>query len=469
MSAPFEPKMDRPRRFLVRGEGERAFTLVELTIALLAGLIVAMGIVSLSREATNTFHEEARGSAAEAALRTAMDRLRADVQRAGYMSTGNILWDPNLTHAPVPPGTAPGLPTVLGMTGVAAIQSLGSILLTKGGSGGTVTPLSAKQTPALAPDKIQITGNMTVADQFDVAMIEQGKPKCRHFYLSPTAPALYRLLMASDGGSPAELTNVFVPSAGGAQFIVRLVDTSGHAQFLATCADDPAGIDANGPYVATDEGSTPLIDANAAGTLAGPKGYCAGKCWINPVQIVQWELVAANATSAPNEPNPDTQMLGRQSTGTVTDPNKYDLLRSYVDASGNVVADTREVVAEYAVDLSFAFSVDQGTAGAPAISIFGLDDPVNNGAWAPAVSKTQPTPGPQRIRSVQVRLATRTAQADRTVDITPLPANYGAQTFIYRYCMTETCNTYSPGTPQWARVRTLTTEVSLPNQSRNFY
>jgi len=70
---------------------------------------------------------------------------------------------------------------------------------------------------------------------------------------------------------------------------------------------------------------------------------------------------------------------------------------------------------------------------------------------------------------VQVRLATRTAQADRTVNVLPLPGNYSGQAFMYRYCMTANCNTYSPGKPQWARVRTLTTEVSLPNQSRNFY
>jgi type II secretory pathway pseudopilin PulG len=448
-----------------RGDGERAFTLVELTVALLAGLIVAMGIVSLSREATNTFHEEARSSAAEAALRTAMDRLRADVQRAGYMSTGNILWDPNLVHVPVPPGTAPGLPTVTAMKGVAGIKSLGSILLTKGGSGGPVTPLSGNQIPPLAPDRIQISGNMTVADQFDVAMISpQPNGNCRRIYLTPTAPALFRLLVASGGASAVELNNVFVPSAGGAQFIVRLVDNTGHSQFLATCSTGPGGIDGTGPYVDTDESKTPLIDANAAGTLAGPKGYCAGKCWINPVHIVQWELVAATA-----EPDPDTKMLGRQSTVTGTDPNKYDLLRSYVDANGTVVADTREVVAEYAVDLSFAFSVDQGTPTLPVISLFGFDDGPSNVPWAQVITQTQSSPGPQRIRSVQVRLATRTAQADRTVNITPVPKNYLSQTFIYRYCMTANCTTYSPGTPQWARVRTLTTEVSLPNQSRNFW
>ena len=36
------------------------FTLVELTVSLVAGLIVALGIVGLSRSATKTFNEEIR-------------------------------------------------------------------------------------------------------------------------------------------------------------------------------------------------------------------------------------------------------------------------------------------------------------------------------------------------------------------------------------------------------------------------
>lgn len=44
------------------------FSIIELSVALTAGLIVTLGIVALSREATRTFHEEVRASAAEATL-----------------------------------------------------------------------------------------------------------------------------------------------------------------------------------------------------------------------------------------------------------------------------------------------------------------------------------------------------------------------------------------------------------------
>jgi hypothetical protein len=382
------------------------------------------------------------------------------------MSTGNVLADPNLAHAPGATNIAAVNAAITGIAG------LGSIYLEPGGSvtrNGNIKALSSHQSPALTPDFIRISGNMTVADQFDVAMINQtnNPDGCRRIFLTPSAPALYRLLMASDGGSSVELNNVFRPSATAAtptQFIVRLVDNTGHSQFLATCpsANGPAGIVNNQPYVDIDQANTPVITSSQTGTIAGPNGYCAGKCWINPVQIVQWEII-----DAASEPAQDS-WLARQSL-SATDANKFDLMRSYVDARGIIVPGTQEVVAEYAVDLAFAFSVDTGTPAAPAISTFAFDDATHNAPYAKSVASVAANQGPQRIRVVRARLATRASQADRTVLVSPPATNYSVQNFLYRYCMVPGgCGTYD-GTLKWARVRTLTTEVSLPNQSRNFY
>jgi hypothetical protein len=82
------------------------------------------------------------------------------------------------------------------------------------------------------------------------------------------------------------------------------------------------------------------------------------------------------------------------------------------------------------------------------------------------VAAYAPNIGPERIRSVRVRLVTRAALADRNANIPVAPANFGAQPYLYRYCMGGPC--VSPG-GQWARARTVTTEVALPNQQRNFY
>jgi type II secretory pathway pseudopilin PulG len=437
------------------------FTLVELTVALLAGLIVAMGIVSISREATSTFHEEARSSAAEAALRTAVDRLRADLQRAGYMSTGSIALAPRIAF---PLGGAR-----VAVNAPVGIRNLTSISLGPGGSLANGLALSAQQPIALTPDLIQITGNMTSADEFDVASVNPAGPAgCTRISLVPTSPAMVRVLGTVAPLNTAELRNAFFPSllsTNTYQFIVRLVDTNQCAQYLATCKTSAqvAGLDAgNIPYVDIDP-NTAVVTANAAGTSCGISGF-GERSTVNPVMTVQWEITAQAGAIDP-EPAQYAGLGGAAAAAT-----KYDLMRSYVDANGVIVPDTSEIVAEYAVDLSFAFSVDTGTALNPNILTFPFDTPASNNLWGQPKIPPVPNQGPQRIRSIRARLVTRTAVPDRSVNILVAPTNYGTQEFAYRYCvLANGCAANSAGALQWARTRTITTEVALPNQAGNFY
>ncbi|MGD0674163.1 MAG: hypothetical protein ABSC94_02015 [Polyangiaceae bacterium] len=434
--------------------------MVELTVALLAGLIVAMGIVALSREATNTFHEEARVSVAEASLRAAMDRLRGDLQRAGYMSTGNIATDPNLATLPGQTNTHGISPTLVGIVG------LQSILLVPGESN-NVLPLSAQN--GLAPDQIEISGNFTTADSYDVAMVMPAGSSgtCQKIYMSATSPAMVRLLSAGNG----ELQVAFQPD-NASQFIVRLVDDSGRSQFLVTCAGPgAAGIDpANQlPYINVDTSSsaTPLRTAAATGTVGGLSGYAAGRAWVNPVQTVHWAI-----TTTSNEPLQYQNALLTQTGDGGVDPTKYDLVRSYYDALHQPVVATTEVIAEYAADLKFAFSVAavpptpvSAQATAPTITTYAFGDP-QNAVVASAVAPNG-TAIPQRIRSIRARIVTRTGQADRTAFIGVQPAS--TESYLYRYCVVAGGCAAGSTTAQWAQARTLTTEVSLPNQAKSFY
>ena len=458
------------------------FTLIELTVSLVAGLIVALGIMTLSKEATRTFNEEARGSAAEATLRTAVDRLRADLQRAGYMSTGNIMLDPSIARSPSDVSNVVHIDKSM-----KGILRLAAINLTPGGSLAQNTlPLSGVQTPALAPDLFEIGGNMTVAEEFPVAAIQLpstgiagpgGQPPCTVINLSTASPAMYRIAPTgfSTAASSEELRMAFqpVPPGMSTQFIVRLVDNSGHTQYLATCPTPPvAGFTGSQPFVSVDTAHTPIAFADQTGTQGGVTGYCGG-CTVNPVQIVRWEI---NTTTNELATTPQYAVaLGQPGLAYgqgLVDTAKYDLVRTFVDATGAVVPETSEVVAEYAVDLKLAFSVDNSTLGDayPNIVTYAFDDPAGN-VWAQDVSTVSPplsNNGPQRIRSARVRVVTRTAQADRTVNV-PV-TNYGAQTFLYRYCVNSTpsCAT-SDGTLRWARSRTVTTEVALSNLSTDFF
>jgi hypothetical protein len=441
--------------------------MVELTVALLAGLIVGMGIVALSRDATNTFHDEARASVAEASLRAAMDRLRSDLQRAGYMSTPNFLNDPMIATLP---GTTPGTSFNGPLPGITQLQSI------------YITPATA---PALSTvngvdsDVVEISGNLTVADQFDVAYIGAQTGTCQKIYLSPTTPAMYRLV--GDGGAMADLVAAFQP-APNKQFVIRLVDDTGHSQFLVTCAAGAAGLDpaVNLPYVAFDAATSPLQTAQNTGTMASLTGPAAGRAWVNPVATVRWEIM----TTADEQTNHIPQAvngLPTQNPSGAADVTKYDLVRTLLDINRTAISDTAEVVAEYVVDLKLAVSVVGSMVQAPNQQASAVDmtsyafSATENRAIAGLIKAPGGGGGvPQRIRSVRARLVTRAGQADRTAIISPPPlagstSSGGTDGYLYRYCVLPGGCTSNGTTYQYARARTLTTEVALPNQARFFY
>ena len=468
------------------------FTLVELTVSLVAGLIVALGIVGLSRSATKTFNEEIRSSSAESALRTAVDRLRSDLQRAAFMSTGNVQSD-NMINRPVT--STNNLPSV--PPGFKGLRGLSAIQVGYQGSFTTNTiPLSAKQNPPVAPDWIQIGGNMTSAEQFDVAMILPPNGNCQQIMLSPVSAAIYRVVTAgiSTATGSQQLSNIFAPMATGGtnnQFMVRLLDNQGCTQYLATCPAmaNPAGITNGQPFVWIDSVNTPILTAQSGvQTTCTLSGYAAGTAWVNPVQITRWEIMSTTdeQTQAPQYVNGMGSILqGNNGLGNANiDPLKYDLVRTFVDAAtGLSIPATAEVVAEYAVDLNFAFTVDNNNYGVgpnPNLVSYSFDDGgLSAQNWAMDVSKLNLPPasppslvGPQRIRSVRARLVTRSSIADRTTYVPPVMGQLSAtQAFMYRYCLNPAgCALTGPqNVEQWARTRTATVEAALFNNANWTY
>jgi prepilin-type N-terminal cleavage/methylation domain-containing protein len=449
----------RGARARARRRAQRGFTLIELTIALLAGLIVALAIMGLSRDSTRTFHEEMRASSAEANLRTAVDRLRSDLSRAAYMSTGDIQNDPMIARAPGA-GVVPGF---AGLSQLSAIQLFPATSAVNG--------LTLSGRNGVDPVALQIGGNMTSTDQFAGSLQPAVAGGCEQIFLNPQTPAMFRVL---NSASPAsELNNLFqpVPNGVNAQFMVRVFDKSGHSQFLVTCPGVPTGLLGGAPnwqpFVLVAP-ATPVLTAKDTNGVSSLTGFSSGDLWVNPVQIVRWEIMAAANEPAQYTSSP---LGGQPLAPTLIDPTKYDLVRSYVDAvSGLAIPQTTEIIAEYAVDFDVAFSVDNGVGTlAPNLVTFPFDDP-QNALSAPKAPLANPAAitGPARIRSVRARLVTRTAQADRTLNVA-VPGNAG--TFMYRYCILPGgCDPVNAtGVLQYARARTLTIEVALSNQSRSYF
>jgi hypothetical protein len=319
---------------------------------------------------------------------------------------------------------------------------------------------------------IDIGGNMTSVEQFEVqAVLPVGGASCQTIQLSQSSAAYARVVAAgasstgpSAAGTQAVLTSMFQPDSA-SQFIVRLMDDTGHAQYLATCPTNPVGMNGNQAYVSVDA-RTPVLTAANTGNVGGVSGFGSGRAWVNPVQVVRWELVAA---SSGIEPAGFSAMAGESFGGNDAgiDPYKYDLIRSFVGMDNNRISATVDVVAEYAVDLDFAFSVETGTVALPSILTYAFGDA--NNAVAAGATYPYPQPGavPERLRAVRVRLAARVAQPDRSRSVS-LAA---AAPYIYRYCVSATaCAAVGdPNLPLWARARTITTEVSLPNLATDFF
>jgi hypothetical protein len=418
-------------------------------VSLIAGLLVVMAVVGLSTQATNIFHEESRTAAAEMSLRTAIARLQADFQRAGFMGTGNIQTDPYIAHAPGSPNMA--------KTGTYnALYRLAGIHLYYQGSLAT-TPLSTGS--GLAPDMVELAGNYTTTDAYVVGYTQAGASVCggTRLWLATDSPAMWRIL--SQTNPNAALEAAFQPVSGSA-FLARIADNTGHYQYLPMCIGAAAGVTGSGmaatAWVDLDTSTISLLTAATTKTNGGSSGLGIGSLIVNPIQTVRWALRPINTTLTGDAPYAElVSTLG----------DKYELFRTYVDATGTVTQQP-ELVAEYAVDLKLAFSADLGLSSnlARSLTVYGFSD-VGNQTLADDVT-VDLLATPQRIRSVHFRLSTRSSVSDRSETYSVPAANAQQGLYPTRYCVLTACTAGQVG---WARVRSVTTEVATPNLAKFFY
>ncbi len=431
------------------------FTLIELMVSLIAGLFVAMAVVALSTQATNTFHEEARTAASEMTLRTAVERLRADLQRAAFMGTGNIQADPYIAHAPGSANMAKSGP-------YPGLYRLSSMLLTSQGSA-AAAPLSVAA--GLSPDTIDLSGNFTSTDDYVVRYAETGTSSCggTRLWLTIDSPAMWRILAQSNADSSLEAA--FQPVSG-VQFAARITDDTGHYQYLPTCTGKAAGVTpvsgggiASTAYVDLDTSVLPFLTSSATKTNGGASGLGVGRLRVNPIQTVRWDIRPIDTSKAGDAPY--AQLV----TGDGGTTDKYELFRTYLDVTG-ALTQAPELVAEYAVDLKFAFSADKSavTDNPRVLTVYGFSD-ANNAALASDVTVNL-LAQPQRIRSVHFRLTTRSAIADRADTYSVPQANIQQGAYPTRYCVLSSCTSGQVG---WARLRSVTSEVSTPNLAKFFY
>ena len=86
---------------LARRRGHRrGFTLVELMVAVTGGLFVSLAVFAISRQTGRFYTRETRVTDATLASMVGFERIKADLGRAGFLSSPNITVDPNLCGSP---------------------------------------------------------------------------------------------------------------------------------------------------------------------------------------------------------------------------------------------------------------------------------------------------------------------------------------------------------------------------------
>ncbi len=436
------------------GRASRGFTLIELMVSLVAGLIVGMAVVALAKTVTNQFYEEVRASAAESSIRMAGDRLRADLSRAGLMSSGNLRRDPRAVKVdPADPARGhPGLQQLVGVRiepGGSAAQATGILF----DPAFPVPPTSpAGLSPALVPDAFSVWGNMTTGDEYFGSVDGPGGcgANSLRIRLNQDDPSLLRITRQPDGAlnpqASAALFRIFVPVVG-SRFLVRVTDTKGFYHYAPVCG---AAVDTAGTAtvdIASPDSNPALLTSSNTGGVGGVDGL--ETISISPLQGVRWYIA--------RRPNASLENAANSALSTA----KYDLFRAWIDVDGRCLINTAELVSEFAIDLKLGFTVDDPSvaeanpAKTRVIPMNAIDS--DKMPWMstamPAPNMGRGTVGPHRIRSVRFRLSTRTALPDRQETLTSPPG------YLYRY----------PVGTGFARVRTVTGEVALVNQARMNY
>lgn len=431
-----------------RRRAARGFTLVELMISLVMGLVVAMAAVGLAKSATTSFHEQARSSVTEMAVRMASERLRQDLSRIGYMSTGNIQQDPNVARRMGVPDTA-----VSRYTDIATLRSV-SIH-----PGASATQPAVAVANGLAPDSIDIVGNLTTDDQYSGTIYTGG---CGQIVrLDPMADAAVFALSGGDVGNAssrfeAAAKAAFLPEAG-KDFLAQVTDAMGCKHYVPVCSVTLTpgstgtssylliGIDAGKPMADTGSGTLRGVLYSNSNDTIGLAGNCGssemGQVTIAPLSRVRWSLRQNSLTEL--NPSLDDEPAG----------NKFNIVRQRYDWTGLDPSGPPEIIAEFGVDLKFGFTYAM-PGGTQNIGVADLDSPpALFSSITEAATFAAGARGPQHLRSIRYRVAVRTSVADRDANLVVAPAPY-----ISRYCADTACKKFS-------RVRTIVSEVALMNQA----
>jgi type II secretory pathway pseudopilin PulG len=399
---------------------ERGFTLVELMVAVTGGLFMSLIVFALARDGSRFYQRESRVADATLAAIAGFERVRGDLSRAGFMSSPNVRHDPTLCQDR---GTFQGL-----------LASLATIRVER------PTATGDAQLNSLTPDRLVLAGNYTTFDQYPMLGLEDlGGDEFAvdlQVRLGPLARAGYAGM--SETAQAEYLQNAFPVGR-----VLRIVTGAGRTQYARI-----SGV---------TQGASPKVEVDTK--LGDLTLRSAGDCGLK-------EIETSGAVNVVNFVQYDVRRLEGDATfgALYEDKNPYDvtrteLVRSELDPlTGDALANTTEVVAEYTVNFSVALTVVSQTAGANVREL--SDVPFGHASiltWAGDPATSTAAAGAHRVRAVRLRLAVRSREPDRAENIVGNSEGSVAPG-LYRVAVAAGTN------PPYARVRTMQADLVLHNQ-----
>jgi hypothetical protein len=333
-------------------------------VALTIAALVISTVFALSGWSARHFQEQQRVAQLQLGVRLALDRLRRDIERAGFMASPDSTLDRTCSVAPPPRPIRAVMQ--LDHDAVASRRAL------------SVIPAIGQN--AVQADSVRLIGNVVTSDTYLTRSVNNSGDT---IFLQPSWQAFRRSFAADLSGTTfdaALFREVFAPG----RMLHAVSSTNYHYYFHIV----DSGITGPNPWIRI----TPPFPPGACGDALLSGAHVA------PIAEIEYELSSAPADLLPvRDP-------------AVTGPMTALVRREYNMATGAIL--NERTILEWAIHFDVDAVVDTAPLGSPPV-LTRLDD---------AAAEAAVTANPSRVRELIVTIGARTPEQDpRFPWVAPVP------------------------------------------------
>lgn len=409
----------------------RGFTLVELMVAMTGGLFLTVVVFALSRDASRFYQRESRIANATMNGLSGFERLSNDVARAGHLSTPNIQQDPRVCNLP----NAATWPAQLAKLRAVVIETNAPQVA------GTEIQDAHDATASPLPQGIVVSGALNTPEELYTAQVGPTATGWE-IYLNLATPSAARVGLspapAATATNAAALTSIFMAGRNGESGRIVRLRWMGMDQYavVASVAASP------GQAIVNLTSAPSLQKLKAGGGQCGVDNLGTGMS-LSAIDVVRYNIrpMVDDANYAALYKASGMGTAGGPSTAPF-ERKRTELVRVELNAAGQEIASTREIVGEYAVDLQFSA---WGATNAFTRALLAVASPTINDTYTAT----------QLLRGIHIRFSVRSREADRDEQV--VTGTGGGSSDMFRFPLIDTYGTH------YARVRTLQSDVALRN------